>query len=127
MDRIYKKDNQGILRHVHGLDLVRIMLGQRDQMEALAEEAAELSQAALKWIRASGMSENPTPVTFNEAAMNLLEKRQDVMACAYVLGMPLTTNEELVHSEKSERWAQRVMESYEKRMEEAGRKEHAKI
>ena len=125
MDRIYKKDNQGILRHVHGLDLVRIMLGQRDQMEA--EEAAELSQAALKWIRASGMSENPAPVTFNEAAMNLLEEWQDVMACAYVLGMPLTTNEELVHSEKSERWAQRVMESYEKRMEEAGRKEHAKI
>ena len=73
------------------------------------------------------MSENPTPGTFNEAAMNLLEKWQDVMACAYVLGMPQATNVELVHSEKSERWAQRIMESYEKRMEEARRKEHAKI
>ena len=32
--------NYDIIRHLHGLDLVKLMLGKRDQMEALAEEAA---------------------------------------------------------------------------------------
>ena len=48
----------------------------------LAEEAAELSQASLKLIRAM---ERNTPVTEMDAKMHLLEEIADVMLCSKVL------------------------------------------
>ena len=47
----YKDDKLYVLQH----------LDRRTLLEQLAEEAAELSQAALKAIRAEELSNNPTP------------------------------------------------------------------
>lgn len=61
------------------------VLNDHELLEQLAEEAAELSQAALKLIRASGYSNNPTPVTEQEAEANLEEELHDVLAVASLL------------------------------------------
>ena len=58
-------------------------LPRRDRLEALAEEANELSQAALKLIRAEKLNQNPTPKTEYEAKTSLLEEFYDVLICAY--------------------------------------------
>ena len=47
----------------------------------MAEEAAELAQAALKLARVL-RAENPTPVTLEEAKMNLTAEFTDVQHCA---------------------------------------------
>ena len=60
------------------INAVRMKMSTRTMLEQLAEEAAELSQAALKLIRAMG-DENPTPVTREEAENNLVEEATDVM------------------------------------------------
>ena len=119
--------NYDIIRHLHGLDLVKLMLGKRDQMEALAEEAAELSWAALKWIRATGMSANPTSEDFHTTANNLIEEFNDVLACAYVAGLRIPTEDELKQSAKSKRWEEKIRAEYERRMQEVRRKEHETI
>lgn len=53
---------------------VREELTLRDKLEQVAEEASELSQAALKLIRALGMSENPTPTTCKQALSDFSEE-----------------------------------------------------
>ena len=52
-------------------------IGESEMLCQLAEEAAELSQAALKLRRALGCN-NPTPVTVEEARRNLVEEAADV-------------------------------------------------
>ena len=65
-------------------DYIRRRLGEPELLAQLAEEAAELAQAALKYRRA--MSEkNPTPVTRVDAAKHLLEEMADVELCMYML------------------------------------------
>lgn len=54
--------------------------------EQLAEEASELCKAALKMARIL-RGENPTPVTDNEARINLIEEFTDVMLCAAELDL----------------------------------------
>ena len=53
----------------------------QDLYAQLAEESAELSQAALKCIRAQGFSQNPTPVSCEDAMKNLQEEINDVLDC----------------------------------------------
>lgn len=80
-------------------------------LEQLAEEAAELSQAALKYARIL-RGENPTPVTEQEAVANLREEYADVQVCASVIG----ANYGLIHPEiidtlrlsKMRRWLDRL-------------------
>ena len=68
------------------------VLTERELLEQLAEEAAELSQAALKLIRAGGMSNNATPITEQKAIDNLKEELHDVLAVASLLGpLSITT------------------------------------
>ena len=74
----------------------------------LAEECAELSQAALKLRRAlTGI--NPTPITEDEARENLLEEAADVYC---VLGLLLGYEEHAemydITKRKKERWAARL-------------------
>lgn len=57
------------------------ILSQSEILAQLAEEAAELSQAALKLRRALGGTGNPTPVTAQEAFEGLLEELADVTVC----------------------------------------------
>ncbi len=59
---------------------IRIKLGLCEVLAQLAEEAAELSQAALKLRRALDGT-NPTPVDFGAAEANLYEELADVLLC----------------------------------------------
>ena len=78
-----------------------------DVLVALAEEAAELSQAALKLARAEKLVKHPTPVSGMEALDNLTEEYTDVVLCAKTLN--LHVNGSLL-CKKAERWAQRLEE-----------------
>lgn len=61
-------------------------IGEPAMLEQLAEEAAELAQAALKLARIE-RDENPTPVTSEEAHRNLIEEYTDVVMCTSELGL----------------------------------------
>lgn len=94
MDRLNKK----IKQH----------LPQDELLAQLAEECAELSQAALKLRRAlTGI--NPTPVAADEARRNLVEEVADVYN---VLGLLLDAedNAEIysIIRRKKERWLKRL-------------------
>ena len=60
---------------------MRDRIGDAAMLEQLAEECAELGQAALKMARVL-RKENPTPVTSAEAQKNLSEEFTDVLICA---------------------------------------------
>lgn len=94
-------------------------LPDRDLLEQLAEESAELTQAALKCIRAQGYSKNPTPLSCEDALQNLREEINDVLIAAYVLG--LVDGSCITDWHKLVRWARRIEEK-EKRRLENGRK-----
>lgn len=83
-------------------------LPRRDRLEALAEEANELSQSALKLIRAEKLSQNPTPKTEYEAKTSLLEEFYDVLICALSLGINIPSEETLLNNYKVKRWANRI-------------------
>ena len=91
----------------------------RTILEQLAEESAELSQAALKLIRASGASENRTNISVSKAEKNLIEEIRDVLMSIDLLGLGF---EDLVKKNegyfKWQRWFERLTEkkgdSYEK-------------
>ena len=56
------------------------LLPQAEILAQLAEEAAELAQAALKMRRTLGVG-NPTPVTAADAWYKLIEEIADVQVC----------------------------------------------
>ena len=86
-------------------------LDARTKLEQLAEEAAELSQAALKLIRAKGLSNNVTPIDEKEALANVREEIIDVLACIKVYDYELDgvdVVEAMENSPKWLRWAERL-------------------
>lgn len=85
-------------------------LPRRELFEALAEESAELTQAALKMIRACEGVENKTPVTKHEAKDNLLEEIADVELVLTCLGMGYFYKRkvEKIKAEKLNRWCKRL-------------------
>lgn len=82
-------------------------------LEQIAEECAELAQAALKTAR-KYRGENPTPKTIDECLDSLQEEMADVMLCMdewfdyrekdFLAGVCMTKQEKL------ERWKQRLEE-----------------
>lgn len=90
----------------------------RDVLEALAEESAELSQAALKMIRAFriGWCNNVTPVTPQEALDHLAEEVADVELVVEVLRHYYAFNAPLgkIMDAKRARWVERLKEWREK-------------
>ena len=79
----------------------------------LAEEAAELAQAALKLQRIIHGT-NPTPVTEEEARENLLEEADDVNLCLAVLsGAGIDTHDSESWLAKAVRWEQRIRKAKE--------------
>lgn len=87
-------------------NFIKARLDRRTLLEQLAEEAAELSQAALKCIRAEKMSDNPTPVPLEDAVWNLNEEVYDVLAVAELLN--LVPDGTTVNNPKWKRWAMRI-------------------
>lgn len=87
---------------------IKLHIPQDELLAQLAEECAELSQAALKLRRAlTGI--NPTPVTADEARWNLVEEVADVYN---VLGLLLDAedNAEIysIIRRKKARWLNRL-------------------
>ncbi len=65
-------------------DFILEKLDERILLEQLAEEGSELSQAALKLIRAKRLSENVTPKTEESVMINLSEEMLD---CSMVMAL----------------------------------------
>lgn len=82
-------------------------IGKAAMLEQMAEEAAELSQAALKLARVL-RGENPTPVTEEKAWKHLVEEYTDVFQCAMELLLPVDWAQ-ISEKEKrfKERWKER--------------------
>lgn len=92
------------------IDTIQEHLSQAEVLAQLAEEAAELSKAALK-LRRAYTGCNPTPVTSKEAFENLLEELADIQVCIAVLGFDRGTDRmEIgrIMNAKMERWAGRL-------------------
>lgn len=85
---------------------IRLTLSRAELLTLLAEEAAELSQAALK-LRRAETGTNPTPVPAATAAEHLIEEISDVSLVLQIL--KLEPDPETVHR-KLHRWATRLRE-----------------
>ena len=87
---------------------------------ALAEEASELSKAAMKVARAKGLLDNPTPISVEQAEAGLIEEYNDLLNCVTILdkvsGLSLKDDFALRPS-KYLRWAERI-KNYKTKLEE---------
>lgn len=88
-------------------------LGEREKLEMVAEESAELAQAALKLTRAKGLSDNPTPITVDEAVQNFYEEFRDVLVAMRVVLSPSkwASLTDVDNSPKFKRWYERLEEA----------------
>lgn len=84
---------------------IRTTLDDRALWEQLAEEGTELSKAALKFIRAAGYSNNPTPISKRQAIADVREELHDVLHICSVLGL---ISDVEVDKKKLERWVRRI-------------------
>ena len=96
------------------VEYVKRVLPAEVRFVQLAEEAAELGQAALKMYRVLD-GRNPTPVTPEEAFENLLEEISDVLGALRALEL---TDQQYAYEyaqisgKKFERWVGRLKEKY---------------
>ena len=97
------------------LEYIAENLSEEDILCQIAEEAAELSKAALK-LRRVLTGTNPTPVTVDEAVENFIEEYGDTMVAmtAYFMkhGMIDRKVADILeqNNPKYSRWAQRIKE-----------------
>lgn len=82
------------------------LIGTPATLEQLAEECAELGQAALKLARKM-RGENPTPKTQDELLENLTEEVADVLLCIEQVNLDADKIES-VKAYKAARWRQRI-------------------
>ena len=98
------------------LEYIAENLSDEDILCQLAEEAAELSKAALK-LRRVLTGTNPTPVSYEDAIYNLIEEYGDVVGAfmAYAKKSKIDTEVYELSNENIEskfyRWAKRIKES----------------
>ncbi len=82
-------------------------------LEQLAEEGAEMSHAALKMARIL-RGNNPTPVDWDTAKVNLCEEITDVRLCMDLLKSKcIVFPDPDLLTRKLERWEQRILERKE--------------
>ena len=84
------------------------LIGRPALFEQLAEEASELSKAALKLARVL-RRENPTPVTESEAIKSVIEEYTDVVNCAMEANIDMTP-EQVEYKDK--RWCERIQNKF---------------
>ena len=84
-------------------------IGTEAVLEQLAEESAELAQAALKLARKI-RGVNPTPKEEDECWDNLIEELADVQVCKEQLNLGFGTWKVIndIAQEKTERWEERI-------------------
>lgn len=95
-------------------DIIKDYLDEAEILCQLAEEAAELVKAALKYRRACGYTRNVTPVSMVDAYKNLLEEIADIRVCLNTLGLEeddVTSEIESIANQKTDRWYKRLAES----------------
>lgn len=92
------------------IDFIRDALPEEELLAQLAEEAVELSHAALKLRRVMD-GRNPTPVRLSEALANLQEEVSDVLLLLLVLDIDFD-DPSIVRAgmEKLDRWVGRLRE-----------------
>lgn len=88
---------------------IRLTIPRSELLSLLAEEASELSQAALKLRRAED-GINPTPVPAATAAEHLIEEISDVVLVLQIL--KLEPDQDTIHR-KLQRWVSRLRENRE--------------
>lgn len=99
------------------LGLIAEYLGEPEVLAQLAEEAAELSQAALKMRRAI-TGKNPTPKSLEDCQAALMEEMADVAVCASQLGYldgPCGMRIGATMARKTKRWFERLLNAREGR------------
>ena len=79
-------------------------VGKAALFEQLAEEAAELAHAALKYARII-RGENPTPINGNEAFAAVIDEISDVTLCSDICGAQPDLN---IMYDKRSRWVERI-------------------
>lgn len=89
------------------IDVIREMMPLAEIMTQLAEEAAELSQAALKYRRTLSNS-NPTPVTEKEAIGKVMEEICDLYNALEVLKLDVSMKYDSIRKKKMARWVERI-------------------
>ena len=88
----------------------------KEQLAMLAEECAELAQAALKMRRVIDPDASPTTVSTSDAENHMREEVADVLTCLLVIGdyidgvNPYSSVEQIM-SDKLERWHDRIEEA----------------
>lgn len=89
---------------------VKDYLTQTELLCQLAEESAELAQAALKE-RRTLTNDNPTPISYADARNNLIEEVADVFVCLSEL-LEIRDWEEVanIREQKENRWLRRLSE-----------------
>ena len=96
---------------MNAYEVIRSYLSQAELLAQLAEEAAELSKAALKFRRVCDGT-NPTPVTYDEALGNIKEEIADVKLLLSILGLDSNYMEiSMIQAEKLVRWIDRLNKS----------------
>lgn len=94
---------------------IRDQLPRGELLCQLAEEASELSKAALKLRRAEDGT-NPTPVSIEEAEENLMEEIGDILNALEVLDIDIcAVYYDGARLKKMRRWSERLEEAAEKR------------
>lgn len=88
-------------------------LTQDELLAQLAEETAELSQAALKMRRVLD-GRNPTPVGYQQALKDLNEEVADVQLCLDMIGFLDADTIKQMRKEKLARWLSRLLLQREK-------------
>lgn len=101
---------------MNNLEYIAANLSEEDVLCQIAEEAAELTQAALK-LRRAITGTNPTPVTMEEAIDSLIEEYGDVVGAFAVYANKNKCEDDLSEivsdniNAKYDRWADRIKES----------------
>ena len=94
------------------IEYIRLATSETEVLAQLAEECAELAQAALKLRRALKPGGSPTPCSVSEAVIHFHEEIADVLVCLRVTGRvgnaTLLPPIESIMRSKTERWAQRI-------------------
>ena len=88
-------------------DVIRKHVPVTELLAGMAEEAAELAQAALKLRRVLDGT-NPTPVKEEEATEQLYEEVADVTLYLNILGVPISYITGLMEA-KQKRWVERLV------------------
>ena len=94
----------------HKLDYIATKVSFESRLIQVAEESAELAQAAVKLVRIK-RGDNPSPLPVNQAADNVIEEIADVknaIAALRIDNLIPTDELEEQRQEKLDRWYKRI-------------------